>query len=113
MYTFFAHFRYSRSRVSPTAVIQGIKPTSKFNEVSRFHLHISWPVRQPRRQPTLRDSSQNTSTSIYIYIYIYTHMYVCMYNSVYTYIYTYIYIYIYATQDRELSEDALSRRRLL
>ena len=27
-----AHFRYSRSRVSPTAVIQGNKPTSKFNK---------------------------------------------------------------------------------
>ena len=46
-----------------TAIIQGNKPTSKFNEVSRFHLHISWPVRQPRKQPTLRYSSQNTSTS--------------------------------------------------
>ena len=63
IYIYIAHFRYSRSRVSPTAVIQGNKPTSKFNEVSRFHLHISWPVRQPGGQPTLRDSSQNAPTS--------------------------------------------------
>ena len=50
--------------------IQGIKPASKFNEVGRLHLHISWPIRQPRRQPTLRDSGQNASTSPIIIIII-------------------------------------------
>ena len=59
----FAHFQYSRSRVSPTVVLRSSALTSKFNEVGRLHLHISWPIRQPGGQPTLRDSGQNAPTS--------------------------------------------------
>ena len=71
-FTHFTHFRYSRSRVSPTAVIQGIKPTSKFNEVSRFHLHISWPVRQLAALCAVvgLPFKHNICMCMYIYIYI-------------------------------------------